>query len=427
MNFAVKPFLYIPISLLFLFPLAFVAGPAILEIFSFLVIVSLLIQNFFEKKKIYFFQNIVKFIFCFYLYIFFLSLFKNSLIEVFTDHFFYFRFLLFSICVCYLINIYPGIIKNFLFFFLVTYLFLITDQFYQFSFGKNLLGFEVNTVNRYSGMFGSELILGSYLSRLFPFLFGLIYISNLKNKKIILSLISILSVGSVFISGERTALGLLFLSLFLIFIKKDLRKLSIYVIIFTILLLTFISYFNKSQRYRIFIEPFHQMSLFKPMIMKKYSDVSTNYEDENLQKFHIFSEHHHEHYVTAYNMFMKNILFGVGPDNFRVECNNQSYAFGKAPCSTHPHNILLQILSETGLIGFIFFIIAFYYVLREILKRYNRSMISLKDELQYFILISFFINLWPFFPSGNMFNNWVSFIIYFPLGFYLYSSLKKND
>lgn len=425
MNFAIKPFLYLPISLLFLFPLAFVAGPAILEIFSFLVIVSILIQNFFDKKKIYFFQNIVKFIFCFYLYIFFLSLFKNSLIEVFTDHFFYFRFLLFSICVCYLINTYPGILKNFLFFFLITYLFIITDQFYQFSFGKNLLGFEVNTVNRYSGMFGSELILGSYLSRLFPFLFGLIYISDLKNKKIILALISIVTVISVFISGERTALGLLFLSLFLIFIKKDLRKLSIYVIIFTTLLLTFISYFNKSQRYRIFIEPFHQMSLLKPMIMKKYSDVSTNYEDENLQKFHIFSEHHHEHYITAYNMFMNNILFGVGPDNFRVECNNQLYAFGKDPCSTHPHNLLLQILSETGLIGFIFFIIAFYYVLREILKRYNRSMISLKDELQYFILISFFINLWPFFPSGNLFNNWVSFIIYFPLGFYLYFSLKK--
>lgn len=425
MNFAIKPFLYLPISLLFLFPLAFVAGPAILEIFSFLVIVSILIQNFFDKKKIYFFQNIVKFIFCFYLYIFFLSLFKNSLIEVFTDHFFYFRFLLFSICVCYLINTYPGILKNFLFFFLITYLFIITDQFYQFSFGKNLLGFEVNTVNRYSGMFGSELILGSYLSRLFPFLFGLIYISDLKNKKIILALISIVTVISVFISGERTALGLLFLSLFLIFIKKDLRKLSIYVIIFTTLLLTFISYFNKSQRYRIFIEPFHQMSLLKPMIIKKYSDVSTNYEDENLQKFHIFSEHHHEHYITAYNMFMNNILFGVGPDNFRVECNNQLYAFGKDPCSTHPHNLLLQILSETGLIGFIFFIIAFYYVLREILKRYNRSMISLKDELQYFILISFFINLWPFFPSGNLFNNWVSFIIYFPLGFYLYFSLKK--
>ena len=274
-------------------------------------------------------------------------------------------------------------------------------------------------------MFGSELILGSYLSRLFPFLFGLIYISDLKNKKIILALISIVTVISVFISGERTALGLLFLSLFLIFIKKDLRKLSIYVIIFTTLLLTFISYFNKSQRYRIFIEPFHQMSLLKPMILKKYSDVSTNYEDENLQKFHIFSEHHHEHYITAYNMFMNNILFGVGPDNFRVECNNQLYAFGKDPCSTHPHNLLLQILSETGLIGFIFFIIAFYYVLREILKRYNRSMISLKDELQYFILISFFINLWPFFPSGNLFNNWVSFIIYFPLGFYLYFSLKK--
>jgi hypothetical protein len=36
-----------------------------------------------------------------------------------------------------------------------------------------------------------------------------------------------------------------------------------------------------------------------------------------------------------------------------------------------------------------------------------------------------FINLFPFAPAGNFFNNWMSMIYYYPLGFYLYSR-KEN-
>ena len=427
MNFPAKLFLYFPASLIFLFPLAFVAGPAILEIFSFLIIISVLVLLILEKKKIKYDQKIVKFIFCFYLYIFILSLLKNSFSIVFSDHFFYFRFLLLSLCICYLISIIPKFLNYFSIFFLFIYLLLTFDVFYQFLSGKNLIGLEVTTVNRFSGMFGPELILGSYLSRLFPFVFGLIFISNLKNKKIILVILTLLSLTGVIISGERTALGLLFLSLFFIFFKKDLRKFSIYSIVLIIITVSIFSYFNKSQRYRIFIEPFHQMSMLKPMILKKYSDVSTNYAEENLNQLYIFSQHHHQHYLTALNIFKKNFIFGIGPDNFRNECRNKKYSFGDDPCSTHPHNLALQFLSETGLIGFIFYFVAIYYILRELFKKYNMSHKTLMNDLEYFILIGFFINLWPFFPSGNFFNNWISFIFYCPLGFYLFLKLKKND
>ena len=54
------------------------------------------------------------------------------------------------------------------------------------------------------------------------------------------------------------------------------------------------------------------------------------------------------------------------------------------------------------------------------LKRYNDH-----KDLEYFILITFVINLWPLLPSGNFFNNWLSFIIFFPLGFYIYTKNLK--
>ena len=50
---------------------------------------------------------------------------------------------------------------------------LLVDGFIQFTFEKNLLGFELAEGPRVSSFFGDELVYGSYLSRFLPILFGL--------------------------------------------------------------------------------------------------------------------------------------------------------------------------------------------------------------------------------------------------------------
>ena len=50
---------------------------------------------------------------------------------------------------------------------------LLVDGFIQFTFEKNLLGFELAEGPRVSSFFGDELILGSYVSRLLPILTGI--------------------------------------------------------------------------------------------------------------------------------------------------------------------------------------------------------------------------------------------------------------
>ena len=55
-----------------------------------------------------------------------------------------------------------------------------------------------------------------------------------------------------------------------------------------------------------------------------------------------------------------------------------------------------------------------------------------KDETCKAILIaSIFVNFWPLVPSGNFFNNWLSMINFYPIGFYLYfkhkTEKKLND
>ena len=56
---------------------------------------------------------------------------------------------------------------------LICYSSLIIDGYIQYFFGKNLFGIELYKDYRVSSFFGSELILGSYLARFFPILFGL--------------------------------------------------------------------------------------------------------------------------------------------------------------------------------------------------------------------------------------------------------------
>ena len=89
-------------------------------------------------------------------------------------------------------------------------------------------------------------------------------------------------------------------------------------------------------------------------------------------------------------------------------------------CSTHPHNTYLQLLAETGLIGFLFIFISFFMCLKILLQNFifQISKIYLNYELrnnQIAILICLFVTLWPIMPSNNFFNNYISVFYYIPI------------
>ena len=413
--------------LLILFPAALITGPFIPEIISFLFFIVFF--KFFKVHNKNFFKNkIILFLIIFYFYLLIISFFKIEILEILSDQFYYFRFIIFSLVIYYLIKENKNILNYLGYCFLIIFVLLISDVSIQFFFGKNSLGMENITTNRHSGVFGDELILGSYLSRFFPLLIGLIYINeHFKFKTILISFICSLAVWGVFITGERTAFGLIFVSLFFIFLKKDLRKILAINVFFILFFLVVLSYFNKSQRYRMFIEPIQQMTLLTDKFLNKYKDVAEQYPKIENKKFYIFSSHHQSHYKTAIEMFKDNILFGVGPEQFRVKCKLEKYAIESDPCSTHPHNYLIQVLSETGIIGLFFYLTVLTFVLFKIIRTTNLDQYKNVKDINYFIYLSILINLWPFFPSGNLFNNWLSFILYFPLGIYLYTIDYKND
>ena len=124
-------------------------------------------------------------------------------------------------------------------------------------------------------------------------------------------------------------------------------------------------------------------------------------------------------------------IFGTGIKGFRYLCGNKIYILeNNDGCSTHPHNTYVQILTSNGLVGFAFLLFAFFYVIREIIKsrkklNYDRNFD--KDEVsKSILLLGIFTNLWPFIPSGNFFNNWLSMMYFYPIGFYLYFKFKNE-
>ena len=149
------------------------------------------------------------------------------------------------------------------------------------------------------------------------------------------------------------------------------------------------------------------------------------YKDDNFSKFvkslKVFSNHHEGHLIVAKNLFKENPIFGVGPKGFRHFCRSVDYDPKEGICSTHPHNILAQTISEIGLIGLFFYLAFVTFLIKHTLLIKNNNNNKFESNSFLVISIGLLIHLFPILPSGNFFNNWISSFIYFKIGLLLYS------
>ena len=402
--------------LLCLIPLALISGPFIPDLFLVIININFIIYLY-SNKNYEIIKNkylIILLFFC--LIITLVSIFASNLYSV-KSSLFYFRFGIFSLATYTLINLEKNILNYILSLFLVIYVILFIDSIYQYNFSENLIGLKYfNNHNfRITSFFGDEEVMGSYTVRFFPLILFLIiykYENFLKIKKIILGLFIIISFSIVLLSGERTAIALFILSIFFIFFSSiQIRKLIILPLILGMVLFGIIISSNEKIKNRVITSTFNQLGL--------------NHDSERL---FLFGKVYEGHFIISLNMFKEKPILGHGAKMFRFYCKKKENYVAPGACSTHPHNFYAQMLAEVGIFGFAILISIFFYILYLFFKNFYYQIFKKKQLIRdgaICLLSSYFITLFPLLPSGNFFNNWLSLIIYYPLGFLIYI-IKKN-
>lgn len=411
-------FYKIPIFLFSLLPFFLVTGPFLSDLSISLISIIFLIYCYKKKNFSYFKNKYFYFFLIFWFYLIINSLLVNINLDSIKISFFFFRFGVFIIAVVFLLESNHNFMKYFFYCILFCFIILIIDGYFQYfnPSGDNLIGLSSRSSGRVSSFFGTQLILGSYLSRMWPIFFGLsILLINKKNNMFfLLILLFILSEALIFLSGERASFFFINLSaIFVIILSNKIVKLRLITLVTSLLLIIAISYLNPVAKNRIVDQTLSQMNLIK--------------DDENkTKKLNLFTSRHTEHYISAYKMFLDNKILGVGVKNFRNFCGEIEYKSARS-CSTHPHNTYIQLISETGIIGFSLFLFVFiyfcYFVIKHLIMKFKKNFYFTDFEIC--ILSGLLIYLWPIVPTGNIFNNWLNIITILNLPFFIWS--RKNN
>ena len=392
--------------LLLLLPIALISGPFISDL---IVVFSFILFFFYIEKKVFIHiltYKLVIFFSLFWLVSILSSLLSSDIFFSLKSSLFYIRFIIFFFVIYFILNHNELILKKFLNVLLFIFIILFLDTLFQKFFGYNLIGMKMININRASSFFGNELILGSYLIKFYPLLIGLVYFFY-KDKFIInFLLISFIAFISIILSAEKTAIIVFLIEFILILTFYRINiKVKILLLFSIILLLSLM------------------LSIFPNVKQRVYNQLLSN--SGNFK--YAFSQTHHHHYLSAYKIFKDHAIIGIGPKMFRNYCNDDKYIISENSCTTHPHNFSLQLLAETGIIGFflyisiyLIFVIDFFKLL--FIKSYNRYTFPFST-----VVILNLMNLMPLFPSGNFFNNWLAIAYSIPIGVYLYFKTKLRN
>ena len=441
-NFSILFFLTLITSLI---PFALILGAFIAEVLIFILSVFFIYFVYLKKINKNYFDNFTKLLFLFWLYLFIKSLLNHEASYSIIRSFFYFRYIFFSVLIAYLIVNYSDFRKFFLYFFTVTLTILVIHAYGQHLFNIDL--FYLNFKNfsiiqnheliiniwkqpvdyRISGLFYTESILGSFLSKVLPLYIALLF--YYEKKSFFYIFLALSSLVLIVISGERAAIAVSLIFIILLLIGTSF-KFKYYLFIFYFLAVSLIFFTNPNVKQRLYTNTVN--SIFEAKVDKVNNDVSISISDNLIsritKKINFFSQGHEGHMRAGLQIFNDNRLFGIGIKGFRYECGKDKYTLNNFyACTTHPHNTYVQLLAETGIFGFLFVLIFYIYLAFLALKFiFYKQYRNIKYNYYKVLVFSLIANLFPFLPSGSFFNNWMSITYFLTLAFFM-SEHKKID
>lgn len=387
--------------LIILLPLTIVTSSMIMNLDVVLISLIFLFTIFKEKNYEIFKSRFFVLISVFFIYLLFNLFnsidFTNSLNRTFG----FLRFIFLSFALAHFISF-----KNFKYMkliflsWLIIFTFISVDLLIEFIFGQNIFGFSNQFPGRLSGMLNDELKIGGYY-----FGFILIALSTIfyffERKLGIVLMIFFLSIGLLI--GERSNfIKIIFsLSLFAIFFNVFSKKLK--VILFTTIIASTLFLMNIS-----------------PELKNRFQNQFAKYIFNNGLIHYYHNSVYGAHYNSALKIVQKHLLFGIGLKNFPIECQKKEYIdkkfiFHSARCSTHPHQLHLDILTSLGITGYFLLMISIFYLIIKNYYNYKKERNILSLSCIIFLISTIFLPV----PSGSFFTSYGATIFWTNIGILL--------
>jgi O-antigen ligase len=393
-----------------LFPLIYISGPLFTEIF----LIILFFKNFNNlnliKKEILKDYRVVQ--------IFFILIFFQGFLnfpELNFKNFLYMRFYFYYLSIKILLYNDEKINANFNLFIRTTiYVFSILILFHTFQLFTNYFTLD----ERITIPIRQEEIAISIYSKFYPIILILLLFPTknfnssqfFSRYKYLLWLIAYIIPLIAIFSGERMNTIMLILSIFLLVIRSKplffLYFLSFFVIIF------------------LFLKNFENLNSLSRIdyVIERYNIFFLILKDDFL-----INSVWGNHYLSSINIFKDNFLLGIGIKMFSSECLNYVSQFEYA-CTSHPHNIYLELASEGGVLILILAIIIFFKVFKIFIINLFKDKFNLNDIMIFAFSICILIYSFPLRSTGSFFNNYNSsfFWVFLALLFYFYEKQKKD-
>ena len=426
-----KDFLTYSLNTLFYFiPISFIIGSLVVNLNIILFSILGFIYLYLNKIKIRF--NSANICLLIFFLVCVISSFVN--IDIIGDQNFYKSIFLFKFFFLYILieALFLNKKINLKYFFYLCYILIIfvsLDLALQFFYGKNILGYEP-WEGRITGIFEHEAIAGSYVQKIFIFsliAIFLLFFKSEKNKNLpIVFSLTIIIFASFIASNRMSFLILISLIIFLILFFKTFRK---SLIISLVLLLPFFYYFYQTDS-----QVNHR---YTQLVIKANKIINLDkFKNNSEQNFDISNSeiktsknlpNHSKIFNTSYKSFKDNFLIGNGVKSFRYNCKN--YLNQKDTlCSTHPHNYHLEILHDTGLIGFSVLFIFTCLILWKSFRLFQDKRLSYKQKIILALIIAnFLIEIFPLKSTGSIFTTWNGTLVWLSVALVNYGNHERYN
>ncbi len=277
------------------------------------------------------------------------------------------------------------------------------DTVWQYLSGFDLLGHPWYGPDRLNGPFDRPKV-GIYLSKLFfPACLGLMALAPRRPGAargatlMVAALLGLLLLGTVFLSGERMALLLILLGLGLagLLLRGAPRRAMLALLLVAVGAGLLLATVDRAALQRQFDSTVATIAALP-------------------------DSHYGQIWRNSLHLFIGHPLTGIGPRNFKLACDDPVEALSETElplrCATHSHNVYIEWLTETGLVGLTGFLVLVSAWLRTFWRTWREGG---RAPLAAGPAIAVALILWPFATSGSFVTNWNEVLFWFLLGWAL--------